>query len=75
MPQKNQYLENYTEDQIYDHFAERLENGATYNALNHYIKALNRWNKSIKRDLQFNLYKEEKKNLKDLLKKKKKSLT
>ncbi len=57
-------IENYTEEQIYDHFAERLENGATYSALNHYIKALNRWNKSIKRDLQFNLYKEEIKTMK-----------
>ncbi len=57
-------LKTYTEEQLYSHFAQRLENGATYRALNHYIKALNRWNKYIQKDQQFKLYKEEHKTIK-----------
>jgi len=38
-------LPTSTKDQIYDHFATRLEHGARYSALNHYVKALNRWHK------------------------------
>jgi len=57
-------LTNYSEDQIYDYFAERLENGATYSALNHSIKALNRWNKFMKNDSKFVRYKEDKKPMK-----------
>ena len=68
---KLQYLEKqgidlqiYTKDQLYNHFAQRLENGATYTALNHYIKALNRWNKFTCNNIQFDLYKTEKKTMK-----------
>jgi len=57
-------LTNYTEDQIYDYFALRLENGATYGALNHSIKALNRWNKFMNKDFKFKRYKEDKKPMK-----------
>ena len=57
-------LEIYTTDQIFDHFACRLENGASYSALNHYVKALNRWNKFIEMDFQFQLYREEQKTMK-----------
>ena len=57
-------LEYYTKDHIFDHFAKRLENGATYSALNHYVKALNRWNKFQEKNFQFNLYKEETKTMK-----------
>ena len=57
-------LEEYTKDQMFDHFAIRLENGATYTALNHSIKALNRWNKFKDTDLKFQRYKEDKKPMK-----------
>jgi len=57
-------LEEYTKDQMFDYFAIRLENGATYSALNHYVKALNRWNKFIKKDFTFKLYREEQTTMK-----------
>jgi len=57
-------LQSYTKDQLYTHFAQRLENGGTYTALNHYIKALNRWNKFIEKHIQFDLYKTDKKPMK-----------
>lgn len=41
-----------------------MENGATYSALNHYVKALNRWNKFQEKNFRFNLYKEETKTMK-----------
>ena len=57
-------LQNYTKDQLYTHFAQRLENGGTYTALNHYVKALNRWNKFTEKHIQFDLYKTDKKPMK-----------
>jgi len=57
-------LNNFTQEGIYNYFAIRLENGATYTALNHSIKALNRWNKFIDNDFKFQRYKEDKKPMK-----------
>jgi integrase/recombinase XerD len=57
-------LQTSTKDQIYDHFATRLEHGATYSALNHYVKALNRWHKFLGSGFEFDLYKTEKKPMK-----------
>jgi len=57
-------LQSLTKDRIYDHFAVRLEHGATYSALNHYIKALNRWNKFTEKQFQLDLYKTDKKPIK-----------
>lgn len=57
-------LNNFTQEGIYNYFAIRLENGATYTALNHSIKALNRWNKFKDNDFKFKRYKEDKKPMK-----------
>ncbi len=57
-------LNSFTQEEIYNYFAIRLEEGATYGALNHSIKALNRWNKFVKNDFKFARYKEEKKPMK-----------
>lgn len=57
-------LHHSIKEQIYDHFALRLEQGATYSALNHYVKALNRWHKFLGTNLEFALYKTEKKPMK-----------
>lgn len=57
-------LTNPTKDAIYTHFALRLEHGATYSALNHYVKALNRWHKFLGTDLDIDSYKTEKKTIK-----------
>lgn len=57
-------LNNYTQEGIYNYFAIRLENGATYTALNHSIKSLNRWNKFKDNDFKFKRYKEDKKPMK-----------
>ena len=57
-------LNCFTKEDIYNYFAIRLENGATYTALNHSIKALNRWNKFKDNGLKFQRYKEDKKPMK-----------
>lgn len=57
-------LNNFTQEETYNYFAIRLENGATYTALNHSIKALNRWNKFMNNDFKFQRYKEDKKPMK-----------
>ena len=54
-------LNCFTKEDIYNYFAIRLENGATYTALNHSIKALNRWNKFKDNGLKFQRYKTSKK--------------
>ncbi len=54
-------LDNFTEDDIYNHFARRFEDGASNIALNHYVKALNRWCRFKDFDYHFELYKELKK--------------
>jgi len=57
-------LQTATKETVYDHFAIRLEHGATYSALNHYVKALNRWHKFLGTSTQFDCYKTEKKPMK-----------
>lgn len=57
-------LQNSTKNQIYDHFAIRLEHGATHSALNHYVKSLNRWHKFLGTGFEFPLYKTERKPMK-----------
>ncbi len=49
---------------VYDFLAEKMNEGAEATALNHYIKALNRWCKFMGWDLKFKKYKEYEKPIK-----------
>ncbi len=49
---------NDLEKQVYAFFAKKLRQGSSYSALNHYVRALNRWCKFRQLDLKFKRYKE-----------------
>ena len=44
--------------QVYDFFSKKLQEGASHSALNHYVKALNRWCKFREIDIKFKKYRE-----------------
>ena len=57
-------LLNLDPEDVYDLFAEKMEEGAEATALNHYVKALNRWCKFMGWDIKFKKYREYEKPIK-----------
>ena len=57
-------LLNLDPEEIYDFFAERMDEGASSTTLNNYVKALNRWVRFLGLDINFKQYREFEKPLK-----------
>ena len=50
--------EKELENQVYNFFSKKLREGASYSALNHYVRSLNRWCKFRGLELKFKKYRE-----------------
>ena len=57
-------LINLDPEEVYDFFNKKFEEGAENTAINHYVKALNRWVKFLGLDIHFQRYREYEKPIK-----------
>ncbi|HEC77469.1 MAG TPA: hypothetical protein ENI33_09510 [Thermoplasmatales archaeon] len=57
-------LMNLNPEDVYEFLAEKMDEGAEATALNHYVKALNRWTKFMGWDIKFKQYREYEKPIK-----------